>query len=80
MMCQRKNILNRCGKIDLSFSCSSFKKLKRYQEIGFIKDPVRALIDVDDATKFSIQTGRHVILRLTFLILYWRKGIELKER
>lgn len=48
------------------FHVASFKKLKRYQEIGFIKGPVRAWVDVNDAVKFSVQTGRVVILRLSF--------------
>lgn len=45
---------------------TSFKKLKKYQEIGFIKGPVRAWIDINEAIRFSKQTGRVIILRLKF--------------
>ena len=41
-------------------------KLKRYQQIGFIKSPVRAWIDILEAERFSKQTGRPIILRLRF--------------
>lgn len=48
------------------FHVTSFKKLKKYQEIGFIKSPVRAWTNINDAIRFSIQTGRAIILRLNF--------------
>lgn len=40
------------------------KKFKRYCDLGFIMKPVRAWKDIKDAERFSIQTGRPIILRL----------------
>jgi hypothetical protein len=42
------------------------KKLNKYIRNGGIKPPVRAWIDVEEAERFSKQTGRKVILRLKF--------------
>jgi len=41
-------------------------KLFRYARSGYIKPPVRAWIDVNEAERFSKQTGRPFILRLKF--------------
>ena len=45
---------------------TTLKKLKRYLKLGFIKPPVRAWLDIEDAERFSKQTGRLIILRLKF--------------
>lgn len=41
-------------------------KLKRYKQTGWIKPPVRAWSTIQEAERFSIQTGRPIILRLKF--------------
>jgi len=43
---------------------TTVKKLKRYLANGGILPPVRAWKDIREAQRFSIQTGRRVILRL----------------
>lgn len=45
--------------------CSA-KKLKKYQETGYIKPPVRAWDNIQQAERMSISTGRKIILRLKF--------------
>lgn len=42
------------------------KKLATYQRAGRIKGPVRAWADIFEAVRFSISTGRPIILRLHF--------------
>lgn len=42
------------------------KKLAAYQRAGRIKGPVRAWADIFEAVRFSISTGRPIILRLHF--------------
>ena len=41
-------------------------KLARYKKAGFIKPPVRAWSTIQDAERFSKQTGKQIILRLKF--------------
>lgn len=41
-------------------------KLMRYKRFGFIKGPVRAWSTIQEAERFSKQTGRPIILRLKF--------------
>ena len=41
-------------------------KLSHYIQAGYIKPPVRAWVDVNEAARFSKQTGRPIILRLKF--------------
>jgi len=41
-------------------------KLDKYRREGRIRAPVRAWIDINEAARFSCQTGRPVILRLKF--------------
>ena len=41
------------------------KKLQRYLETGIILPPVRFWASIEDAERFSKQTGRRIILRLT---------------
>ena len=43
---------------------TTMKKMKKYLKNGGIKPPVRAWKDVRCAEKFSVQTGRKIILRL----------------
>jgi len=45
--------------------CSK-KKLDQYLETGFIKPPVRAWENIEQANRMSISTGRQIILRLRF--------------
>lgn len=45
---------------------TSLKKLNRYLQFGEIKPPVRAWENLEQAQRFSIQTGRRIILRLKF--------------
>jgi len=42
-------------------------KLFRYLQIGKIKSPVRAWKTIEEAERFSKQTGRPIILRLKFI-------------
>lgn len=43
---------------------TSLKKLNKYLSNGGIKAPVRAWKTIEEAQRFSIQTGRRIILRL----------------
>ena len=45
---------------------TSRKKLLKYIEQGYIKQPVRDWKDIKKAEQFSKQTGRQIILRLKF--------------
>ena len=45
---------------------TSRKKLLRYLQQRMILPPVRAWKDINDAERFSVQTGRRIILRLKF--------------
>lgn len=45
----------------------SYNKLNKYiQSGGFINPPVRAWENIEQAERFSISTGRKIILRLKF--------------
>lgn len=45
----------------------SLKKLQKYKECnGYINPPVRAWENIQQAERFSISTGRKIILRLKF--------------
>lgn len=48
------------------YHVTSMKKLLKYQRQGYIKPPVRAWGDIFEAVRFSISTGRPIILRLNF--------------
>jgi len=48
------------------YHVTSFKKLMRYYRQGCILPPVRAWTDIYEAIRFSIQTGRPIIIRLKF--------------
>ncbi len=47
------------------YHVTTLKKLSRYEQTGVILPPVRAWRTVESAERFSKQTGRRVILRLT---------------
>jgi len=45
----------------------TIKKLNKYKQSGgFILPPVRAWENIDQAERFSISTGRKIIIRLKF--------------
>lgn len=44
----------------------SYKKLQKYKKTGYIKAPVRAWENIQQAERMSLSTGRQVILRLKF--------------
>ncbi len=48
------------------YHVTSFKKLTKYARSGAILPPVRAWEAIEDAERFSKQTGRPIILRLKF--------------
>jgi len=48
------------------YHVTSMKKLLKYKSEGVIKPPVRAWADVYEAIRFSVNTGRPIILRLNF--------------
>ena len=48
------------------YHVTSYAKLTEYIETGFIVAPVRAWETANDAERFSLSTGRRVILRLNF--------------
>ena len=45
---------------------TTLKKIRKYTETGYIKPPVRAWKDITCVPKFSLGTGRRVIIRLNF--------------
>jgi len=49
---------------DWVYHVTTLNKLKRYEQLGFINPPVRAWKTLEAARRFSIQTGRKVILRM----------------
>jgi hypothetical protein len=48
------------------YHVTSIKKFDKYRKSGIIKSPVRAWVDVKEAERFSVSTGRPIILRLKF--------------
>lgn len=44
----------------------SYKKLQKYLTSGFIKAPVRAWDNINQAERMSKSTGRRIIIRLKF--------------
>lgn len=50
----------------ICYHCCNYNKLQKYKKTGYIIPPVRAWPDFKDAQRFSIQTGRQIILRLRF--------------
>ena len=45
---------------------ASINKFKRYLQTGIIRKPVRAWTCIEEAKRFSLQTGRQIIIRLKF--------------
>lgn len=54
------------GVIMIVYHVCSTKKLEIYKQTGFIKPPVRAWENIQQAERMSLSTGRRVILRLKF--------------
>lgn len=50
----------------VAYHVTSPKKYQKYLQSGCIKAPVRAWENVEQAERFSKQTGRTIILRLKF--------------
>lgn len=48
------------------YHVTTLKKLNKYLETGFIKPPVRAWENIEQAERMSKSTGRKIILRLSF--------------
>ena len=48
------------------YHVTTLKKLNKYLETGFIKPPVRAWENIEQAERMSKSTGRKIILRLKF--------------
>lgn len=48
------------------YHVTTYKKLKKYLEVGYIEPPVRAWENIEQAERMSISTGRKLILRLKF--------------
>ena len=48
------------------YHVTTFSKLLKYKESGFIKPPVRAWTNLRYAEYMSSRTGRRIILRLKF--------------
>jgi hypothetical protein len=48
------------------YHVTTWKKINRYMTTGAILPPVRAWKTIEAAERFSKQTGRKMILRLTF--------------
>ena len=48
------------------YHVTSYAKLTKYIKAGQINPPVRAWESIEEAERFSLSTGRRVILRLRF--------------
>lgn len=48
------------------YHVTTLKKLNKYLKTGFIKPPVRAWENIEQAERMSKSTGRKIILRLKF--------------
>ena len=46
------------------YHCTTDKKLKRYKDTGAILSPVRGWKFIESAKKWSIKTGRNIILKI----------------
>jgi hypothetical protein len=46
------------------YHVTSLKKFQQYCRIGYIKAPVRAWKNIQQAERMSVSTGRQIILRL----------------
>lgn len=50
----------------IAWHVTTWKKLNRYMRNGGILPPIRAWKTIEEAERFSKQTGRMIILRLKF--------------
>lgn len=48
------------------YHVTTLKKLNKYLKTGYIKPPVRAWENIEQAERMSKSTGRKIILRLKF--------------
>ena len=48
------------------YHVATLKKLNKYLKTGYIKPPVRAWENIEQAERMSKSTGRKIILRLKF--------------
>ena len=48
------------------YHVTSYKKLQKYMQGGYIKPPVRAWENIEQAERMSKSTNRKIILRLRF--------------
>lgn len=48
----------------IAWHVTSKRKLDKYLRSGQINSPVRAWLSIEDAMRFSISTGRRIILRI----------------
>ena len=48
------------------YHVTTLKKLNRYLKTGYIKPPIRAWENIEQAERMSKSTGRKIILRLKF--------------
>jgi len=48
------------------YHVTSYKKLQKYLSCGYIKRPVRAWENIEQAERMSKSTGRRIIIRLKF--------------
>ena len=48
------------------YHVTTLKKLNKYLKTGYIKTPVRAWENIEQAERMSKSTGRKIILRLKF--------------
>ena len=48
------------------YHVTTLKKLNKYLKTGYIKPPVRAWENIEQAERMSKSTGRNIILRLKF--------------
>jgi hypothetical protein len=48
------------------YHVTTYKKLQKYLKTGYIKPPVRAWENIEQAERMSLSTDRKLILRLKF--------------
>lgn len=66
----------------IGYHVTTYKKLEKYMQSGYIKGLVRVWITIEEAERFSKQTGRKIILRVRinkrdFRKLEGHKGLAL---
>lgn len=48
------------------YHVTTAKKLKHYKDVGYIKSPIRAWLNIKHAVEFASKTGRSIIILLRF--------------